>query len=73
MTDMIQRDASIHRILVAVDGSNESAAGVRWVAALASARGAEVVAAHVTESAREGYRLMGPPIAVLNEANWRAS
>ena len=38
----------LERIVVAVDGSDNSLAAVRWTAGLAAATGAEVVAVHAT-------------------------
>jgi nucleotide-binding universal stress UspA family protein len=68
---MSQAHSSIGTILVGVDGSEGSAAALRWACRLALAAGAEVVAVHVLDPSTEDVRPLGLPRAVLNEADWR--
>jgi nucleotide-binding universal stress UspA family protein len=62
---------SIGRILVGVDGSEGSAAAVRWAARLACATGAEVLAVHVMDPSERDVRALGLPRTILNEEDWR--
>lgn len=68
---MNEQDAPVLRIVVGVDGSEGSAAALRWAGRLALAAGGEVVATHVTLSTNDGYRPPGLPRVALNESDWR--
>ena len=68
---MSQAHSTMSTILVGVDGSEGSAAALRWACGLALAAGAEVVAVHVLDPSAEDVRPLGLPRTVLNEADWR--
>lgn len=68
---MNKEHSSIGRIVVGIDGSDESARALRWSAQLAAASGAEVVVVHVVDPATYDVRALGLPRAVLNEDDWR--
>jgi len=57
--------------VVGVDGSEGSAAALRWAARLALAEDAELVVVHVLEPSSYDAGTLGLPRAVLNEADWR--
>jgi nucleotide-binding universal stress UspA family protein len=61
----------IGRIVVGVDGSDGSAAALRWASDLALAEDAELVVVHVVEPASYDAGALGLSRAVLNEADWR--
>lgn len=58
-------------IVVGIDGSDGSAAALRWATRLAQASGAELLVVHVIEPPAYDIRPLGLPRAVLNEADWR--
>ena len=68
---MSQQSRSMDRIVVGIDGSEGSAAALRWTARLAAACGAEVVVVHVIDPSTYDLRSLGLPRAVLNEGDWR--
>jgi nucleotide-binding universal stress UspA family protein len=68
---MTGENGAIGRIVVGVDGSEESAAALRWAARLALAEDAELVVVHVLEPSAFEAGPLGLPRAVLNEADWR--
>jgi len=68
---MSQVHSTLGTILVGVDGSEGSAAALRWAVRLARAAGVEVVAVHVLDPSTEDVRPLGLPRAILNEADWR--
>ncbi|HYW22744.1 MAG TPA: universal stress protein [Terriglobales bacterium] len=68
---MSQVSSTMARILVGVDGSEGSAAAIRWASRLALTAGAEVVAVHVIDRSADDVRPLGLPRAILNEADWR--
>lgn len=68
---MSDEKASVTTVLIGVDGSEESAAALRWATSMAQATAAEVVVTHVIEPTIDDIRPLGLPHAVLNEANWR--
>lgn len=68
---MSQQRRSMGRIVVGADGSEGSAAAMRWAARLAAAAGAEVVVVHVIDPSTYDLRPLGFPRAVLNEDDWR--
>jgi nucleotide-binding universal stress UspA family protein len=68
---MTEKNDSIGRIVVGVDGSDGSAAALRWVSRLAVALDAELIVVHVIEPASYDTGSLGLPRAVLNEADWR--
>lgn len=59
------------RIVVGIDGSEGSAAALRWATSLASASGAELLVVHVIEPPAFDIRPLGLPRAVLTAADWR--
>jgi len=63
--------SSIRKVVVGVDGSEGSAAALRWATRLAAVSGAEVVAVHVIETSTYDIRPLGLPRTVLNEGDWR--
>lgn len=63
--------AGVDRIVVGIDGSEASAAALRWAARLAAATGAEVLVVHVVEPPAFDVRPLGLPRAILNETGWR--
>lgn len=65
------RRGSEMKLLVGVDGSEGSAAALRWATRLAAATGAEVVVVHVIEPPDYDLRPLGLPRAILNETDWR--
>ncbi|TMC08771.1 MAG: universal stress protein [Chloroflexi bacterium] len=68
---MSHERSSMDRIVVGIDGSEGSAAALRWAAPLAAATGAEVVVVHVIDPDTYDLRSLGLPRAVLNEDDWR--
>lgn len=61
----------LKRVMVGVDGSEGSAAALRWATRLALAADAEVLVVHVIEPSTYDVRPLGLPRAVLNEGDWR--
>ena len=68
---MTADNALIGGIVVGVDGSDGSAAALRWASAVALATDAELIVVHVIEPASYDTGPLGLPRAVLNEADWR--
>jgi nucleotide-binding universal stress UspA family protein len=63
-------NGTVGRIVVGMDGSEGSAAALRWAARLALPENAEVVVVHVLEPESHAGPL-GLPRAVLYDADWR--